>query len=172
MGYSHCFTQKQTVDALQWQNFRECMEQLYHYYQANPMPAEQIWGGYPDSLIVLCDGLGENALSTGTLFTNDSETLCFNGEANDCMSYDTFMVNRQIPKGHTEYGNWCRTAYKPYDVFVVAALLLLHNLCPGCFSVFSDGDGQDWQPVLEYVSTVLPHLTLSLPDSIRCAEVA
>ncbi|EGT3611545.1 hypothetical protein FAP59_18335 [Morganella morganii] len=176
MGYTHYFTQKQTVDALQWQNFREHMDRLYHHYLANPIPAEQICGGYLNKPIVLCDGSGENVLSTGTLFTNDGETLYFNGEAKDDMSHETFMVNRRIPEDLTgnalrfnnpgEYWDFCKTAYKPYDVFVVSALLLLHNLCPGCFSVSSDGDAQDWQPVLDYVSTELPHLTLSLPDGI------
>ena len=172
MGYTHYFTQKQTVDALIWKNFREHMDKLYHHYQANPIPAEQIGGGYLDKPIVLCDGLGENVLNTGTLFTHDGETLYFNGDAKDEMNHDTFMVNRQIPERCTKYRDYCKTAYKPYDVFVVAALLLLYNLCPGCFSVSSDGDARDWQPVLEYVSTVLPHLDLSLPDNIRCSEMS
>lgn len=176
MGYTHYFTQKQTVDDLMWKNFREHMDKLVHHYQANPIPAEQIGGGYMNKPIVLCDGLGENVLKAGTLFTHDGETLYFNGEAKDGMDHETFMVNRRIPEYRTEnalrfstpgeYWDFCKTAYKPYDVFVVAALLLLHNLCPGCFTVFSDGDARDWQPVLDYVSTALPHLSLSLPASI------
>lgn len=166
MGYTHYFTQKQTVDTLMWKNFREHMDKLVHHYQANPIPAEQICGGYLNKRIVLCDGSGENMLSTGTLFTHDGETLSFNGEGKDGMDHETFMVNRRIPEGHAEYWDCCKTAYKPYDVFVVSALLLLHHLCPGCFSVSSDGDALDWQPVLDYVSDALPHLSLSLPASI------
>ncbi|HEL3146216.1 TPA: hypothetical protein UNJ86_004529, partial [Escherichia coli] len=59
---------------------------------------------------------------------------------------------------------------KPYDVFVVAALLLLYNLCPGYFSVSSDGDIRDWQPVLDYVSQVFPYLILTLPEGIGLPE--
>lgn len=171
MGYTHYFTQKQTVDTLMWKNFREHMDKLYLHYQANPIPAEQIGGGYLDKPIVLCDGLGENVLNSGSLFTDDGEILYFNGESKDGMSHETFMVDRRIPEGLAEYRDCCKTAYKPYDVFVVAALLLLHHLCPECFSVTSDGDTQDWQPVLDYVSDALPHLSLLLPGNIRCGEV-
>lgn len=48
MGYTHYFTQKQSVDPLMWQNFREHLDKLYHHYLANPISAEQICGGYPD----------------------------------------------------------------------------------------------------------------------------
>lgn len=34
MGYTHYFTQKQSVDPLMWQNFREHMDKLYHHYLA------------------------------------------------------------------------------------------------------------------------------------------
>ena len=57
MGYTHYFTQKQSVDPLMWQNFRKHLDKLYHHYLANPISAEQICGGYPDKPIVLCDGL-------------------------------------------------------------------------------------------------------------------
>lgn len=165
MGYTHYFTPKKTVDELLWQNFREHLDKLYHHYQANPIPAKQIGGGYPDKPIVLCDGSGEHVLNIDTLFTPDGETLCFNGDGKDGMSHEYFMVHRRIPDPG-EYGDYCNTAYKPYDVFVVATLLLLHNLCPGCFSVSSDGVSQDWQPVQDYVSAVLPHLDLALPDGL------
>ncbi|EKA95897.1 MULTISPECIES: hypothetical protein [Enterobacterales] len=168
MGYTHYFTQKQSVDPLMWQNFRKHLDKLYHHYLANPISAEQICGGYPDKPIVLCDGLEENRLNDGSLFTDDGEALCFNGNAADDMNHETFIVQREIPV--EDYWDFCKTAYKPYDVFVVAALLLLYNLCPGYFSVSSDGDIWDWQPVLDYVSQVFPYLILTLPEGIGLPE--
>lgn len=85
----------------------------------------------PDKIIVLCDGLGENRLNDGSLFTDDGEALCFNGNAADDMNHETFIVQREIPV--EDYWDCCKTAYKPYDVFVVAALLLLHGLCQDIF---------------------------------------
>lgn len=117
-----------------WQNFREHLDKLYHHYLANPISAEQICGGYPDKPIVLCDGLEEKRLNDGSLFTDDGEALCFNGNAADDMNHETFIVQREIPV--EDYWDFCKTTYKPYDVFVVAALLLLYNLCRDIFGLF------------------------------------
>lgn len=174
MGYTHYFTQTQTVDIPLWQNFGQHLTLLYRHYQANPISAKQICGGYLDEVIVLCDGGGELTLTPETLFL-DEDTLCFNGEASRELDHETFVIHRQMPDGHgrsdTGYWDFCKTAYKPYDVFVTAALLLLHNLCTGCFSVGSDGDAHEWQLVLDYVRAVFPQLRLSLPDGIAAVGV-
>lgn len=47
----------------------------------------------------------------------------------------------------------------------------MYNLCPGYFSVSSDGDIRDWQPVLDYVSKAFPYLILTLPEGIGLPEV-
>ena len=107
MGYTHYFTQKQSVDPLMWQNFREHLDKLYHHYLANPISAEQICGGYPDKPIVLCDGLEEKRLNDGSLFTDDGEALCFNGNAAD----DIF---RSLLTGISGTGSRCWTVSVRY----------------------------------------------------------
>lgn len=110
-----------------WQNFREHLTSSITTIWPIPYPQSRFAADTQINPIVLCDGLEEKRLNDGSLFTDDGEALCFNGNAADDMNHETFIVQREIPV--EDYWDFCKTAYKPYDVFVVAALLLRCTTC-------------------------------------------
>lgn len=179
MGYTHYFTQRQDLTDAQWRIFRAHMEALYGHHLAHPIPASRINAAYAECPVVLSNREQDVALTADALFTDDDQ-LWFNGDASAGLAHETLVISRRIPAvtdrnrclfdANGGYFEFCKTAFKPYDVFVVAALILLHTLCPGCFDISSDGDTADWQSVLDYMQPLFPHLTLSLPDSLRVWE--
>lgn len=62
-------------------------------------------------------------------------------------------------------GDFCKTANKPYDTAVVAALILLKHYLGSSFSCSSDGDIKDWYTGLELARKVCP--SAKIPSSIR-----
>lgn len=70
----------------------------------------------------------------------DNDQVQFNGRGEQ--SHETFIFTRG------PQDTFCKTAYKPYDVAVVAVLLLAKRHFKGLISVWSDGDrdGADWAP--------------------------
>lgn len=47
---------------------------------------------------------------------------------------------------------FCKTARKPYDIAVIALLLLANRYAPEVWDIGSDGDAKDWQPTLDWVN--------------------
>ena len=64
----------------------------------------------------------------------DGEVVRFNGRDED--GHETFMIERTGTSWE-----FCKTARKPYDVYVVACLILLHHYNPE-FVWSSDGEGE------------------------------
>lgn len=61
------------------------------------------------------------------------------------LSHESFVLDRD-GKGF----QFCKTARKPYDLVAAAILLQAMLLHPGIFVVSTDGDCEDWIPVLVY----------------------
>lgn len=76
-------------------------------------------------------------------FTNTH--ICFNGNGKEDMDHETFYFGFN-EKSDFEF---CKTARKPYDFAVCFCLLSLCNNIPG-FEFSSDGDKEDWQPVIDF----------------------
>ena len=70
------------------------------------------------------------------------KVICFNGVEEN--SHETFNVLR----GMEDAQDFCKTARKPYDIVVCAALIILKHHIPK-FKVSSDGDESDWQPAID-----------------------
>jgi hypothetical protein len=69
----------------------------------------------------------------------DGDIIRFNGAGDE--GHETFLVNCD-----EEGFNFCKTAYKPYDLYVCLTLLAINELCPGAFKISSDGEwGSDWE---------------------------
>jgi hypothetical protein len=62
--------------------------------------------------------------------------------------------------------NFCKTAYKPYDLAVTACLLVLKHRLRDYIHVSSDGESIDWAGGL-ILATQATRLKLSIPTSIR-----
>lgn len=68
----------------------------------------------------------------------NGKQIVFNGRPPE--DYETFVLTK-APAGF----KFCKTAHRPYDVIVCAALLVATNACPG-FRFSSDGQWDDeWQ---------------------------
>jgi len=97
----------------------------------------------------------ENPIS-GTWFAGpELSTRACNG---DC-SYETFGFGRVEEKQawqHYERGyqfNFCKTNYRPYDIAVTAALIVIKHHCPSAY-VLSDGEAKDWFDERDYTKRV------------------
>jgi hypothetical protein len=93
------------------------------------------WGGV----------LGE-AITGGAGLAIIQTRLC-NGNC----SYEPFRVDRVLapdigerPDAEGRYIRFCKTAFRPYDLLVTAALLIFKNHFPVEFQVFTDGEDAHW----------------------------
>jgi len=89
----------------------------------------------------------------------DSGLIRFNGIGDD--GHETFYF--------LYGGKWafCKTAYKPYDIYVTACLLVLNHF--GLADISSDGDEANWSEGLELACRVTG-LDLVVPKSIRSRD--
>lgn len=70
----------------------------------------------------------------------------------DC-SHESFVLEQtykpysehDTPKGNGKYFAFCKTAYKPYDLAVTAALIIAKKYLGQDIVVKSDGESKDWQ---------------------------
>jgi len=120
MGYTHYFPQDRSITDLEWSNIMAASE----YLIAN------------SDVPVLNDLNGDGDFVIPMISTTE---IRFNGIGDD--SHETFLITKdKLP----DY-NFCKTAYKPYDVIVVAALLIAsHYTDTTGWDVNSDGDKKDW----------------------------
>ena len=90
---------------------------------------------------------GEDAISGEWFAGAEITTRICNG---DC-SYESFIVPRilkpeswQQPDQNKHFGDFCKTAYRPYDLAVTAVLLAAKHHLGAQFEVSSDGDDNLW----------------------------
>lgn len=62
---------------------------------------------------------------------------------------------------------FCKTARKPYDIVVVACLIVLKHRLKDLIVVSSDGYTDDWKEGLRLAKNVLKLKNLSIPKTIR-----
>ena len=76
--------------------------------------------------------------------------LCrFNGYGDD--AHETFSLSPETAMGF----QFCKTAYKPYDLVVVACLVALKHHLGGAVNVTSDGENYDWEEGVALCNEVL-----------------
>ena len=85
--------------------------------------------------------------------------VVFNGIENN--GHETFYLPENIEQ--MESFEFCKTAYKPYDIVVVACLTILHNHCPR-LKISSDGEGSDLEEGLKLAQNTLKNASLVRMD--------
>jgi hypothetical protein len=130
MGYTHYWNQLRDFTREEWAQIREDFEALLKDVQ-------HVQG------IPLASGEGEPG--TSPEFTD--EYILFNGVGDD--AHESFIVHRKRPPKEPwqsrRGGDFCKTARKPYDLAVIAALSYLCTVPdPAAFGANSDGHGRDW----------------------------
>lgn len=93
-------------------------------------------------------GISDNPVTTGDWF--GGQLLLMRSCGGDC-SHETFKIERIYQPYENEnsyqskYFNFCKTAYKPYDIAVTACLIALKHYLKSDVLINSDGDLNDWQ---------------------------
>lgn len=106
------------------------------------------------SPVELCGGYGEE----GTAPRITPEVIFFNGTGlKGSGAYEDFVLERD-PSWRS---NCCRTAGmsgepEPYDLMVMAALIVAHNIAPDAWEIRSDGWDFEWGEALAFVNRHLP----------------
>ena len=121
-------------------------------------------------------GIGDNqSAQDGSWFAGASlETRCCNG---DC-SYETFVIPRIFPKDGYQSADdngrlfaCCKTAYRPYDIAVTAALIVAKHHLKDDLKVSSDGEDEHWFDAKMLCQTVLGYgIEYAMGDELKEAS--
>lgn len=95
-------------------------------------------------------------------FTKDR--ICFNGDGERGLDHETFYFD-----GEPEDFVFCKTNHKPYDFVVCLCLLSLSNRLEG-FEFSSDGDINEWKPILEFYEKFIGKLKPSILEKFSTLE--
>lgn len=146
MGYTHYWTPKPyCVNESKWKDFIAEVKELK---AALPKYSESAGGSYGEDAknwkrtLKIRGGSG-----SGKAIINQNE-VCFNGDEKRNLNHETFYITPQ-----PQDWNFCKTARKPYDLFVCVVLLAAHNHLD--YEVRSDGNLDDWMPAIELYSEVV-----------------
>jgi hypothetical protein len=161
MGYTHYWHRPETLDPRRFSRFRQDVARLLTHLPERTGSA----GGYyrDDDLIVRGpDGMGDPVITDELVSFNGNAPLAGDAEADD-FSHETFHIPRvyqpqdwQQPDGQGRYFDFCKTARKPYDLTVTAALIALNHYFPNPdVALSSDGTAEDWEPGLALCRAVL-----------------
>ena len=95
-------------------------------------------------------------------FTN--EVICFNGDGERGLDHETFYFD-----GNQSDFDFCKTNRKPYDFVVCFCLLSLSNRLDG-FDFSSDGDIEEWKPVIDFYEKFIGKLKPSITEKFSTLE--
>jgi len=162
MGYTHYWHRPKVLDLARFRHFREDVARLLAHL---PQRSDSAGGYYSDRELTVRgpDGKGDPIVTDELVSFNGDATLAGRtGRGNDeDMSHETFHLPRvyepqdwQRPDNCGRYFDFCKTARKPYDLAVTAALIALRHHFPEV-GVSSDGTANGWTTGLALCRSVL-----------------
>lgn len=152
MGYTHYWTQVRDFTRDEW-------PEITGHISAILADAEE------NLDVLFANGAGDS----GTRPDFEADTIMFNGSGDN--GHETFAIYRtRLPKKDWESmlgWDFCKTARKPYDIAVTAALCYLASI-PATHKVNSDGKGSDFLAGLALARHALPQFDnqLDIPMGI------
>jgi hypothetical protein len=153
MGYTHYWTQTRDFTRDEWVQIHEDMEALLKDVQ-------HVQG------IPLANGMGD----PGTSPEVTDQKIWFNGAGDEaCETFCLYRVRPPKEPGERRGWDFCKTARRPYDLAVTAALCHLASVTdPISHSVGSDGNGRDFLDGLAEARRALPRYAniLEIPMGI------
>lgn len=170
MGYTHYWIRPREIPAGVW---AEIGRDVQRVLEALP---EQVPGGctYGGAPLRICGGGGRGKPEI------TAEEIYFNGDAGAGLAHETFWLPRvaygepavaRLGDGIAVIGHWhfCKTARKPYDLAVCAALLVAKVHVGLQFAVNSDGDEDEesWPHARDLVARVLGVAMPVMVDNYR-----
>lgn len=145
MGYTHYWRRPKEFDATRFLKFVEDVRRLY---AALPKRSEA-HEGYAESPLRVAGwgGRGKPEFRAGR--------VAFNGRGS--LSHESFRMDRVMKDCKPQDGrcfDFCKTARKPYDLLVCAALIALKRHFPEV-EVTSDGGPQEWAKAVKFYERVI-----------------
>lgn len=150
MGYTHYWSTNPNVTEKQFTKFVDAVKKLH----ANlPEKTETAGGSYADEVIVICggDGSGSPVLGENYCYNNHDygRTVIFNGNEDKGLDHETFFISEKPNRD----GDFCKTARKPYDLFVCACLIAAGKFLK--YKLRTDGTVNDWKEAFAYYSAIM-----------------
>jgi len=132
MGYTHYWRQHRDFNDTEWRVITRLAKLitadglgvLAHHPDA--MNGDEYYGGKEDDIFII-----------------DNEQIRFNGIGED--GHETFLITKKKPEENFQF---CKTAHKPYDKYVVAVLCAIYHVYlqmeKTVMNISSDGNTKDW----------------------------
>jgi len=160
MGYTHYYYRTEVEH--DEDTFAKFVADVKLAYTRLPATSDSSGGCYKDTPLKIAGGNG-----TGKPKINDDE-ICFNGNKKDDLWHETLYIPRKFQFAEGDYGkhqqdrferdksifSFCKTARKPYDLFVQVVLILYKQHFGDLVRVSSDGDADEWASALKFVRDV------------------
>lgn len=154
MGYTHYLSRPKELDKDTWINFIEDVKKL----KVNlPEYSKNAGGYYKIDKLELAggDGTGQDYLG--------SDAICFNGSQKNDLWHETFHIRRKVilsdrktPDENGRYHEFCKTARKPYDLYVCLVLIALKYHFNNEVEISSDGTmPDDWSHAIKLFQKTL-----------------
>lgn len=133
-------------------------------YQYAVRQCQKVIKGYNDNVKSI-DKKHQDRLSGYSAHCKVGDYLGINFNGVGDLSHESFEL-RDYYKNNRDF-EFCKTAEKPYDVVVVACLIVLNHYLGDNIQVSSDGKTYDWFDGLELASSILGLKLLKIPKSIE-----
>ena len=125
MGYTHYYRQQRDYTTQEWERLIEAAKKIFAYCEQNGIILEN-----------------DNPISEDDLApVADENMIWFNGQD----SCETFVISQT----KEEPFSFCKTRRLPYDIAVCMVLLSSNQIAPDVLHISSDGDFEEWNPIIE-----------------------
>lgn len=150
MGYTHYFEQTQPTTPEEWALIVKDFARVL-----SAKPAE---------IGIATQGGQALEINASEIFFNGCDPTTLNADEGEDLSYEAFHLYRDGSDNTEDYRkrggkrfpfSFCKTAQRPYDLIVCAALIIVNRHAPDNYDIGSDGTPDDWTPALELVTRVL-----------------
>jgi hypothetical protein len=154
MGYTHYWNY--TTQVGDTKNFKEVKRELLMMKKKLPEFSQTAGGYHHEHPITLRNWEGK-----GLPEINDTE-IAFNGDGKKGLDHESFVF--EFKEESLRFG-FCKTARKPYDMFVCLSLISLGNHLEG-FNYSSDGELEDWQPAIDFYKEMFGEPILKFKEEV------
>lgn len=127
MGYTHYWRGKKRPTEKQWKAIMVEVDKLFNTKEAFKLIRYEQGRNTPPTL--------------------NAEEIRFNGRGEN--AHETFLFTRD-PSSF----EFCKTAGKPYDLFVVGVLTIVYHFAPECYDITSDGWPDEWEPAINFLKEI------------------
>lgn len=168
MGYTHYWYRQPELDRLAFYKFGQDVTDLLN---ALPPSTTSAGGYYANAPLLIANWNGD----MNSLPKISPDEVSFNGTGRDEdgeeLDHETFLIERVFHPAPYEYlredgtyFTFCKTARKPYDLLVTAALIRFKHHFPDV-QIDSDGYAEEWEEGMKLCQAVFGEASLPFTKS-------